>query len=349
MSSAVREARKGRGWSQQQLADAAGVSRQLVGAVEAGRHLPAVDAALRLAAALGATVEELFGAPGAGARPVAVLDGPPAPGGPVPVSVGRVGDRLVHAPAPAGEGVEAWGVPDGILGEAGLELLPQARPADVVAVGCDPALGLLAALFDRRGPHRALVVNGSSAAAVAALCAGRAHIAVVHGPAGGLPPAPRGAVRVPVARWTVGIASAEAAAPRTVEELLDRRLLVVQREDGAGSQAALERALARVGAEAVPGPRAGGHLQVARRVAAGVTTGEAAGVTMEPAARRFGLGFLGLEEHAVELWVAEGHATGPVAAFAELVADPSFRSRLAAVGGYRLPPGTRSSAAPEGP
>jgi DNA-binding transcriptional ArsR family regulator/DNA-binding XRE family transcriptional regulator len=51
------------GLTQAQLAELAGVSRQLVGAVEADRHLPRVDAAVRLAAALSTTVEELL-APG---------------------------------------------------------------------------------------------------------------------------------------------------------------------------------------------------------------------------------------------------------------------------------------------
>ena len=49
------------GLSQAALATAAGVSRQLVVAVETGVNTPAVDAALRLAAVLDASVEELFG------------------------------------------------------------------------------------------------------------------------------------------------------------------------------------------------------------------------------------------------------------------------------------------------
>jgi len=49
------------GLTQAGLAAAAGVSRQLVVAVEAGVNTPAVDAALRLAAVLDADVEALFG------------------------------------------------------------------------------------------------------------------------------------------------------------------------------------------------------------------------------------------------------------------------------------------------
>jgi DNA-binding XRE family transcriptional regulator len=61
--SALREARTGAGLSQEALAAAAGVSRQAVGAIEAGRHRPSVDAALAIAAAVGRSVEELFAAP----------------------------------------------------------------------------------------------------------------------------------------------------------------------------------------------------------------------------------------------------------------------------------------------
>ena len=48
------------GLTQTELAASAGVSRQLVAAVEAGVNTPAVDAALRLAQALGCSAEDLF-------------------------------------------------------------------------------------------------------------------------------------------------------------------------------------------------------------------------------------------------------------------------------------------------
>ncbi|MEZ0294170.1 MAG: helix-turn-helix transcriptional regulator, partial [Solirubrobacteraceae bacterium] len=57
----VRAARVAAGLTQEELARRAAVSRALVGAVERGRHMPAADAAIRLAAALGSSVERLFG------------------------------------------------------------------------------------------------------------------------------------------------------------------------------------------------------------------------------------------------------------------------------------------------
>ena len=57
----LRLARQARGFSQQQLAGMAGVSRQAVSAVEAGLSDPSLRVALALSRALGMTAEELFG------------------------------------------------------------------------------------------------------------------------------------------------------------------------------------------------------------------------------------------------------------------------------------------------
>jgi putative molybdopterin biosynthesis protein len=84
----LRLARVARGFSQQQLAGMAGISRQAVSAVESGLSDPSLRVALALAHALGLTVEELFGpgspAPLVPARPLAPL--------------GSAGGRLVLAP-----------------------------------------------------------------------------------------------------------------------------------------------------------------------------------------------------------------------------------------------------------
>jgi DNA-binding XRE family transcriptional regulator len=58
----VRSARLALGMSQAALAAATRLSRQSIGAIEAGRATPAVDVALRIATTLEASVEELFGA-----------------------------------------------------------------------------------------------------------------------------------------------------------------------------------------------------------------------------------------------------------------------------------------------
>ena len=75
----LRIARQTRGFSQQQLAGMAGVSRQAVSAVESGHSDPSLRVALALAQALGLSVEQLFG-PGEPAAPVTAVSVAPLAG-----------------------------------------------------------------------------------------------------------------------------------------------------------------------------------------------------------------------------------------------------------------------------
>src|SRR4051794_41985104 len=76
-SNAIRACRLRRGWSQIDLARRAGISRAAVSAIEVGRLVPSVAAAIGVAGAFGCAVESLFGA--AAARPA---PGWAWPGGP---------------------------------------------------------------------------------------------------------------------------------------------------------------------------------------------------------------------------------------------------------------------------
>ncbi|MFP3907706.1 MAG: helix-turn-helix transcriptional regulator, partial [Acidimicrobiales bacterium] len=106
MSDRIRAAREQRGWSQQQLARRAGVTRQLVSSIEAGRHSPNVAAALGLARALDTTVESLF-ASGPTRDAVVSIDGARPTNRAVRAAV--VGDRVVTAGlAHAGDDLERW-------------------------------------------------------------------------------------------------------------------------------------------------------------------------------------------------------------------------------------------------
>jgi hypothetical protein len=203
-----------------------------------------------------------------------------------------------------------------------------------VVAGCDPLLGSLGEAVERSSAQRVLVVHASSRDAVDALLAGRAHAAVVHGPTGSLTPPDDLAVRRwHVAQWQAGLA---AVGPKalTLDELASRRAKVVQRDTGAATQAALERALTAAGAGSLPGPVADGHLDVARRVRSHQAR---AGVTMEAAALAFGLAFAALEVHDVELWVPDRWWHTPaVDALLQALADDGFARRAATVAGYGL-------------
>lgn len=324
MEGRLREARIAAGLSQAALAGAAGVSRQAVGAIEAGLHRPSVDAALAVAAAVGRSVEELFGAAEPRFEPVL---GPPAADG-TAVLAARVGDRVVHAAAGRALAFEGWPPANAVMDGGRPKLLPGADLDGLVMVGCDPALGLAAAL----APRRLIALSGSTGRALEATRAGRAHVALVHGPRRRFPRPPAGTVRLHLARWRVGVAS-QGRRARSIAELCERRSRVVQRDEEAASQKAFVAAVAAAGGRRPEGPVASGHLDVARRVAHGAT----AGVTMEPAAITWGLPFAPLEEHICEVWIDGRWADHPgAAALADVLRSPAFTSRLGLVGGYDL-------------
>ena len=60
MKSEIRELRAQRGISQKALAEAVGVSRQTINAIETGRYLPSLPLAIALARYFDTTVEEMF-------------------------------------------------------------------------------------------------------------------------------------------------------------------------------------------------------------------------------------------------------------------------------------------------
>lgn len=338
MSARIRALREQFGWSQAELATRAEVTRQLVGAVEAGRQVPNVAAALRIAFALGTSVEDLFAdSPDDGVATLDLLDGRLSRHD-GPVRAARVGGHLVSvAVRDGGDHTESWGLADAVRTGSTLRWLPGGRPADLLLAGCDPLLGLLTALVGRTGTHRALAAHASTARSIAALTDGRVHGVVVHARPGDLPPPPVPVRRFKVASWQVGIAAPTRLgdADRVVSELAERRPIVVQREEGAGTQQALARALRAVGAEVeLPGPLGEGHLDVARRLAHGV--GEA-GVLMEAAAHAYGLAFTALERHDVELWLAEPWTASPAAIrLVDQLDGAALRERSRLLAGYDL-------------
>jgi molybdate-binding protein/DNA-binding XRE family transcriptional regulator len=176
----LRLARQARGFSQEQLAGMAGVSRQAVSAVESGQSDPSLRVALALARALGMTVEELFGpedmTPAVSARLVLPADGPGMSGATdMRVTLAPIGNSFVALPlsgptasragflptggmvaAPATGSVPALGAArasapvaesaaeGGQRPVAAVRMIGPPRPTLVVA-GCDPALPLLEA------------------------------------------------------------------------------------------------------------------------------------------------------------------------------------------------------------
>ena len=325
MLAMLRTLRTAKGWSQAELAARAGVSRQLVGAVEAGRHLPRVDAAIGMAGALGVSVTELFHRDG---RPVDVLTGVPVSEG-TSVRVGVVGDTVAASPARSrGHG---WVAADGIVIDGRLERFGP-RGDGVVVAGCEPGLAILEETLRTRGAS-ALAVAASSRAAVDALAAGRLHAAAVHAPPGsrevlshGLPEV----VRVHIASWQVGLSAPRESAPGWADRAVSGGGPVIQREVGAGVQTTFESAL-RPGSTPIEGPRVGSHVEAAQLCAA---TGLPA-VTIEPAAVAVGVAFHPIEVHDVELWVDRRWiGAGAVRDALDVLTSTRFVQQLQAIGGY---------------
>lgn len=56
----VKELRTARGWTQEQLAEAAGVSRQSINSIERDRYVPSLPLALTFARVFGCSTDEIF-------------------------------------------------------------------------------------------------------------------------------------------------------------------------------------------------------------------------------------------------------------------------------------------------
>ncbi|HEX3539881.1 MAG TPA: substrate-binding domain-containing protein [Acidimicrobiales bacterium] len=329
--SGIRERRLARGLTQAELATRAGVSRQLVAAVEASRHSPAVDAALGIARALGTTVEDLF-APNP-IEPASALGGLLREG--ALLRVGQVDTRLVAEELPDhGITGAVWAKPDAVVEHGKLRMLPGAIPAGFVLAGCDPALGVAEALLAGMGPLSLLAVSAPTGRALRAMAAGGVHAAVVHGPPDNLPEPPADVVRWHLARWQVGLAVDRDLHATSVAKVLRSRAPLVQQDPAAVSQQAFERAAQATGRKSLPeGPRATSHLDAARKA----HDRGGAGVTIESCARAFDLDFLPLEEHVVELWVDQRWVAHPAfAALGEVLTTPAFTGRVQLFGGYDL-------------
>ncbi|MCL6595752.1 MAG: helix-turn-helix domain-containing protein [Firmicutes bacterium] len=315
----LRRRRQDLGLAQEALARAAGLSRQALSALEAGRALPSLPTALALARALGTTVEALF-APPAAPDPAAPWAGEAAPDG--RARWARVDGRLVLRPPPPGE------EPDAVLEDSRrLRPLPwAAAPEQVLWLGgCDPALPLLARAVARAAPHlRVAALPMTSAEAAAELRAGRLHVASLHGddPA---PPA-AGAAMLPYATWREGFVLGPGLSPADLGRAAVRWAL---RPPGATARDLFERH--RPGPAPAAVHLAAGHWEVAAAVRAGEAD---AGVAVEAAAAAHGLAFLPLAEERVVLAV---HPSHPEAAetVARALEDARLWQAVLSLRGYR--------------
>lgn len=323
----VKELRQASGMTQGALADAVGISRQALAAIEAGRSVPGTGVALDLAHTLGCRVEDLFVRP-----PDRLAVWSEAPVG-SRVTLGRTASGWVAWAASTGESA------DGVL-EAPGTALPW-RPlveleGTVFAAGCAPLLGLLAA---RTRGVRLVWLPRSSGDALQLLADGRVHAAGLHlgDPDGGwnLPAirAHLGEGRAEVRTlcgWVQGLATAAGCDPAVLDGLR-----VVRRPTGAGASALLQRRLRELGdPPTLPGPAAPTHGHAALAVMLGAAD---AAVTLEATALEHGLRFAPWQAERFDLAFDAELAQGPaVRAVLDALEDPSFAREAALCGPYDM-------------
>jgi len=330
--SRVRAARLERGIGQGQLAAEATISRQALSAIEAGAYTPNVTVALRLAQALGRTVETLFGDAGFETVTVNLVehsDGPQTGAG-SHVGLARVGGKLVAVPRPAtGLSLVAAGGIVEHLGAGGKARVAAFRTAveidtTLLIAGCDPAVAVLSDYLAHRSPFVELVSSRcSSQSALDWVSAGRSHAAGVHLRDPGTGEYNVAAVRnkfgrrpatvINFARWELGLATRLGRGGiKVMEDLARPGVRIVNRPPGAGARIALDEALAATGMD--PAGLSGydvelaGHLEVAEEIAAGRAD---AGLTLRVAADAFGIGFTALREERYDLVIPRREMDSP--------------------------------------
>lgn len=349
----LREIRVAAGLSQQALAEAAGLTRQAVNAVEGGHYLPNTSVALKLAQLLGCRVEELFRLTEETPR-CAVRLWRKRERESTRVALARVRGRVVAHPLTQGMALrEGFSSADGLIEGSGdsARLFIERDRLDTTALlmGCDPSLGILATHMERAAPGLRLIwLPSPSRAALQAVAGGGVHIAGSHmrDPRSGefnlvqarKALAPAGGLLVAFAGWEQGlmVRRGNPKRLRAVSDLARKKVRFVNREKGAGSREVFDSLLAQAGVphSAIAGydSLAGSHMAVAHAVAAG---GADAGIGLRAVAYACGLDFVPLTAVRFDFVIPEDcveHVA--VAATLDLLQSRKLRDDLAALPGY---------------
>lgn len=372
----VRQHREASGMTQSALATAIGISRQSLSSIEAGRATPGVDIALRIAAILNLSIEQLFQTTTDDDSISAEAVGPlphhasmnQAASTPHRVALAHIQNRwlaysLAHSSTlHAADGIATLSGQknDKQLKIQPLRALPESRE-NLVITGCAGALGLLAnQLNARTGAGRFLWFHASSTAALQTLANHQTHIAGVHlvDPTSGefnTAAVRRHTRNAPVALitlacWQTGIV-APVGNPKTLHaaECLARPdLRIVTREAGAGTQQQLEQiwksAGKNVASQETTPIQARGHLEVAHAVALGAAD---AGIASQDAALAYGLHFIPLAHERFDLVMPTTSLQDPrIQRLLNNLTSSAFRLELDALGYDTAPSGNRVDYAP---
>ncbi len=324
-----------RGWTQAELARHADISRAAVSAIEIGRIVPSVEAALALATALAGTVEELFGA-GNQATDAVAWAWPPIQE-PCRYWQARVGKRTLRFPVEATHG--------GVLGHDGvftngafIEHGASAPEQTLVLASCDPAVSLLAAEIARLSGFRLITLPRSSRTALHLLGQGLVHAAGVHFATTQTPDANGATVKVCLgdgyrlvraARWQEGLSIAPGVSAPSVRSALGTNLRWVGRENGSAARQCQDELLP---GRAPPRRLARDHRGVAEAVRCGWAD---IGVCLRLVSEEAGLRFLSVREESYDICYPESAEGDPrMQALVRAVRSPSYRQILGELPGF---------------
>jgi len=332
----VKDLRQARGWTQEQLAEAAGLSRTGVSAIESARLVPSVAAALGIARALGCVVEELFG-PAAEEHSWQFAWLPAV--FPCRYWAAEVAGRRLLFPIESGP--RGGLLHDGVA--RGADDVPPrtdiARKTLVVA-SCDPAAGYLAAIYRRHGGFRMLAFTRSSGEALSLLERGLIHVAGVHLAAADDPRGNAAAIAgrhserelelVRVAQWEEGLACVPAARVRSLAAAARGKLRWVGRSAGAGARRCQDELL---GSRRSPRYIARDHRGVVEAIRSGWAD---VGVCLRLASEEGQLAFLPVGEENYDLCVCDDQMADPrIVALLATIRSAEFRRLLTELPGYR--------------
>jgi len=332
----VKTFRQQRGWSQDQLAARAGISRAAVSAIEIQRLVPSVASALALAAALDCKVEELFVVQRG--HPEERAWAWPPPSDPCRFWRARVGGRVLHYPT---ERTVAGVLPhDGLFRAGSWQLTRETDPErTLVMASCDPAAGLLAREYERTTGFRLIPLERSSREALDLLHRGLVDVAGIHLATStsdrGNARAARavlgdGYAHVRFATWEEGLALRATTPASSVTALLRSKARWVGREIGTGARACQDEVL---GQRRAPRRIAKDHRGVAEAIRCDWAD---VGVCLCLVAEEARLKFLKVREEAFDLCVPAALEGDPrVSKFIAVIRSPAFQA-LFPLPGYQL-------------
>jgi molybdate-binding protein/transcriptional regulator with XRE-family HTH domain len=329
----VREQRLARGLSQAELAVQSGLSRPAVSAIEIGRLVPSVAAALALARVFGCLVEDLFG------------------------SVSKSDPRWAWAPERdpcrywrAQVNGQLWLYPvepqglislahDGVSRGGQLKETGQTNPdATLVIASCDPAAGFLAEAYAQATGGRLLVLQRSSRQALELLKQGVVHAAGVHFATAEQPEGNAQLVReivgpgyrlVRVSSWEEGVCVSSAAQVASIDEAVRSKLRWVGRDPGSAAGQCLAELLPE---GARPRRQAPDHRGVATAVRWGWAD---AGVCHRFVTEEGGLDFLSVRQEQYDLCFAESAAGDPrIIGLLSVLRSAGYRNLLNELPGF---------------